>query len=170
MTRFFYVITTYLVALAIDVSPLLHPSPMLIWNVSASVPIGLYAVQPSGPLKHGDFVITLPPQPLATFLAERRYLPRGVPLLKHVAALPGEIVCRHGLVITIDGTAVASALTLDRASRPLPVWQGCRTINPAEIFLLNRAVPDSFDGRYFGPLTVTSVIGRAVPLWIVKEQ
>jgi conjugative transfer signal peptidase TraF len=170
MTRFFYVIATYFLALAIDVSPLFHPSPKLIWNVSASAPVGLYAVQPSGPLKHGDLVITLPPQPLATFLAERRYLPRDVPLLKHVAALPGEIVCRYGLVITIDGIVVAAALTHDRAGRPLPVWQGCHKLTPNEIFLLNRAVPDSFDGRYFGPLPMISVIGRAVPLWIVKEQ
>ena len=170
MRRFFYVITTYFVALAIDVSPLFHPSPKLIWNTSASVPIGLYAVQPGSLLKHGDLVITLPPEPLATFLAKRRYLPRGVPLLKHVAALPGEIVCRNGLVITIDGIAVASALTHDRAGRPLPVWQGCHKLIPNEIFLLNRAVPDSFDGRYFGPLPVTSVVGRAVPLWTYKEQ
>ena len=61
MTRLFYVITTYFVALAIDMSPLFHPSPKLIWNVSASAPVGLYAVQPSGPLKHGDLVITLLP-------------------------------------------------------------------------------------------------------------
>ena len=170
MTRFFYVVATYFVALAIDVSPLFHPSPKLIWNASASVPIGLYAVQPGSPLKHGDLVIAAPSGPLAAFLSERRYLPKDVPLLKHVAALPGEIVCRHGLVITIDGTAVASALTRDRADRPLPVWQGCRKLTSTEIFLLNRAVPDSFDGRYFGPLTVTSVIGRAVPLWVFKEQ
>jgi conjugative transfer signal peptidase TraF len=170
MTRFFYVIMTYLVALAIDVSPLLHPSPKLIWNASASVPIGLYAVESGGPLKHGDLVIVVPSMSLAAFLAERRYLPSGVPLLKHVAALPGEIVCRHGPIITIDGIAVASVLAQDRAGRPLPIWQGCHKLTPNEIFLLNRAAPDSFDGRYFGPLPMISVIGRAVPLWIVKEQ
>jgi conjugative transfer signal peptidase TraF len=170
MTRFFYVIATYLVALTIDVSPLLHPSPKLIWNASASVPIGLYAVQPDSPLKHGDLVIAAPPMSLTTFLAERRYLPSGVPLLKHVAALPGEIVCRRGFIIMIDGIAVASALMHDRAGQPLPIWQGCRKLMPNEIFLLNRAVPDSFDGRYFGPLPMISVIGRVVPLWVSKEQ
>ena len=170
MRRFFYVITTYFVVLAIDISPLFHPSPKLIWNTSASVPIGLYAVQPGNPLKHGDLAIAKPPGPLSTFLAERNYLPRGVPLLKHAAALPGEIVCRNGLVITIDEIVVASALTRDSAGRPLPVWQGCHKLTPNEIFLLNRAAPDSFDGRYFGPLPMISVIGRAVPLWVFKEQ
>ena len=34
-----------------------------------------------------------------------------------------------------------------------------------EIFLMNPTVPDSLDGRYFGPLPVTSIVARAVPLW-----
>ncbi len=170
MTRFGYVMTTYFVTLAIGLSSLFHPSARLIWNASASVPIGLYAVQPGSPLKDGDLVVATPPGPLATFLAVRDYLPRGVPLLKHVAALPGQTVCRHGPVITINGAAVASALPRDRAGRPLPVWQGCHRLMPNEIFLLNRAAPDSFDGRYFGVLPVTAITAHAVPLWISKEQ
>ena len=30
---------------------------------------------------------------------------------------------------------------------------------------MNPGVPDSLDGRYFGPLPASSIIGRAVPLW-----
>ena len=65
-----------------------HPAPWLLWNASASVPIGLYAVHPVGPLRVGQLLIVRPPAPLARFLAARRYLPMGVPLIKHVAALP----------------------------------------------------------------------------------
>ena len=42
-----------------------------------------------------ELVAVEPPEPLATFLAERRYLPRGIPMLKHVLALPGQTVCRE---------------------------------------------------------------------------
>ena len=73
-----------------------HPMPWLLWNASASVPIGLYAVHPVGPLRVGQLLIVSPPAPLARFLAARRYLPMGVPLIKHVAALPGQTVCRLG--------------------------------------------------------------------------
>ena len=50
MTRFGYVMTTYFAALGIGLSALFHPAPRLIWNASASVPIGLYAVHPAGAL------------------------------------------------------------------------------------------------------------------------
>ena len=96
MTRFGWVMATYVAVLVIGVTALFHPAPRLIWNASASVPIGLYAVHPAGTLQTGELLVVTPPEPLATFLDERRYLPKGVPLLKHIAALPGQTVCRTG--------------------------------------------------------------------------
>jgi conjugative transfer signal peptidase TraF len=169
MSRLEILVLAVVATLSIGFSSAFAPSPKLIWNASASAPIGFYAVLPKHPLKVGDFVVVTPPYALAAFFAARRYLPKGVPLLKHIAALPGQIVCRRGAVITIDGIAVASALTRDRAGRPLPNWQGCRAISANEIFLLNRDVRDSLDGRYFGPLPMASLIGRAKPLWTFTE-
>ena len=146
-----------------------HPAPWLLWNASASVPIGLYAVHSVGPLHLGQLLIVSPPAPLARFLAARHYLPMGVPLIKHVAALPGQTVCRLGRRITVDGMAQAEALERDTRGRPLPVWQGCQKIAPHEIFLLNIGVPDSLDGRYFGPLFDRTIIGRATPLWLLRR-
>lgn len=45
------------------------------------------------------------------------------------------------------------------------MWQGCRRIGEDEVFLMNGAVPDSFDGRYFGPISTTAIIGKAHLLW-----
>src|SRR3546814_1910708 len=36
----------------------------------------------------------------------------------------------------------------DRAGRPLPAWFGCRKLRSGELFTMNPAAPDSFDGRY----------------------
>ena len=85
MTRFGYVMTTYFASLGIGASALFHPLPRLIWNASASVPIGLYAVHPAGALHVTELVVVQPPEALASFLDERRYLPKGVPMLKRVA-------------------------------------------------------------------------------------
>jgi conjugative transfer signal peptidase TraF len=169
MTRFGWVITTYAAALGIGLAALLHPAPRLIWNASASVPIGLYAVHPAGALHVDELLVVTPPEPLAAFLDTRRYLPKGVPLLKHVLALPGQTVCRSGGTITVDGAAMGEALDHDHLRRPLPVWRGCRVVSAGEVFLMNRR-PDSLDGRYFGPLPATTIVGRADPLWTDEKH
>lgn len=148
------------------VGPTLRPPvKSLIWNASASVPIGLYAMQPPGIPVIADLLAVRPPPALAAYLAVRGYLPQGVPLLKRVAALSGHIVCRRGLTILVDGTELGRARKDDGMGRPLPTWQGCRTVGPGQIFLMNWQSPDSFDGRYFGPLPRSTIIARAIPLW-----
>ncbi|EIM72236.1 peptidase S26 [Nitratireductor aquibiodomus RA22] len=57
----------------------------------------------------------------------------------------------------------------DRLDRALPVWSGCRIVADDELFLMNWQIPDSLDGRYFGPLPATTVIGRAVPLYTDED-
>jgi type IV secretory pathway protease TraF len=85
---------------SLAIVPRLDP-PWLIWSASASVPIGLYAVEPPTKLQVADLVVIRPPEPVARFLADGGYLPRGAPLLKHVLALFGQEVCRVGFVITV---------------------------------------------------------------------
>jgi type IV secretory pathway protease TraF len=85
--------------------------------------------------------------------------------LKRVAAVPGQRVCRTGLAITVDGVPMGDALDRDRRGRPLPVWQGCRSVATGDLFLMNPDVRDSLDGRYFGPIPARGVIGRAIPLY-----
>ena len=143
--------------------------PVLIWNASASVPIGLYHVQPEEHLAVMDLVVVTPPEPVANFLAEGKYLPRGVPLLKRVLALPGQTVCRIRLSVTIDGVVMAVARERDHLGRPLPVWHGCHVIAEGEVFLMNWQSADSLDGRYFGPFPAASILGRAVSLWTFAE-
>jgi hypothetical protein len=82
-------------------------------------------VYTTGALRTGGLLVVTPPEPLATFLDARRYLPKGIPLLKHVAALPAQTVCRTGDTISIDGIAVGAAL--NRVSFPaIPDVAGCR--------------------------------------------
>lgn len=147
-----------------------NPLPHYLWNASASVPLGLYRLQSTDQRYVSELVAVMPPEPLATFLAEGKYLPRGVPMLKRVLALPGQTVCRQGLTVLVDARAVGTARERDGRGRLLPVWQGCRVIAPGELFLMNWQSADSLDGRYFGPLPAWTVMGRARPLWIDKEK
>jgi conjugative transfer signal peptidase TraF len=143
--------------------------PRIIWNASASVPLGLYIAVPTDDIALGDLVLVRPPETLAAFLAERGYVARGVPLLKHVAALPPQVVCAAGHAITVDGEAVAERRAADRLGRTLPTWRGCHGLEFGEVFLLNAAEPDSLDGRYFGPLPRTSIVARLRPVWTTER-
>lgn len=169
MTRFGYVMTTYFTVMLIGGLSFIHITPRLMWNASASAPIGLYSLDRAKHVALTDLVALDAPEPLASFLAERSYLPRGVPLLKRVAGLPGDQVCRVGARITVNEVAIGEALDRDRLGRDLPVWRGCQRIADGEIFLMNWAVEDSLDGRYFGPIPTRSIIGRATPLWTDED-
>jgi conjugative transfer signal peptidase TraF len=145
------------------------PAPSLVWNASESVPVGLYGVRPAGKLTLTDLVVALPPERLATLLAEAGYLPRGVPLIKRVLALPRQTVCRKGLAIMV-GIEMGMARERDSRGRRLPAWQDCRIVSKDEVFLMNSDEPASLDGRYFGPIATSSIIGSAEPLWTFEEE
>lgn len=168
MKRFGILLTGYCAIGAVILPALVRPVPRLVWNASASVPVGLYAAHPADGAKRGDLVAAHPPAPVARLMAERGYLPRGVPMLKHVTAVEGQVVCRSGRVVTIDGKRVAEARPHDRMGRPLPRWSGCRRLRSGEIFLLNPASPDSFDGRYFGPVSARAIIAVLTPRWLPR--
>ncbi|WEX85772.1 S26 family signal peptidase [Sinorhizobium garamanticum] len=169
MSRFAYLMTAYFATMVIIITAFITMPLRLVWNASASTPIGLYEITPADRLEVADLVAVTAPEPLATFMHERGYLPRGVPLMKRVVALPGQTVCRTGRDVLVDGAFIAAALDRDREGRELPVWQGCRIIAKGQLFLMNWQVQDSLDGRYFGPLPDSSVLGRAVPLWTDED-
>ena len=153
------------VTVAVSGTLIVPVSHYLVWNASASIPIGLYAIRGRRSLQVDERAAIEPPPQLRSLMARRGYLPAGIPLLKRIAATSGQRVCRFHHGVTIDGQLAGVARARDRRGRSLPVWFGCRTLQHGEIFVMNPAQPDSFDGRYFGPLDAGQVIGRAVPIW-----
>lgn len=150
----------------IGLATLARPAPRLVWNASASAPIGFYRVL-SGNAVRGDLVLVRTPESMRQLAAERGYLPLNVPLVKRVAAADGDIVCAADDAISVNGRVVAERLARDRLGRPLPAWTGCQTLEPDDVFLLMEDVTGSFDGRYFGPVRRAAIIGRLAPLWVV---
>jgi conjugative transfer signal peptidase TraF len=148
------------VASTADIWPL-----RLVYNASASVPKGFYAVCELEDPAVDDLVVARLPPSSEQLLVERGYIAPDVPVLKHVMARTGQRVCRVGNAVTIGDRPAATALDVDDVGRLLPRWSGCRVLGPGEVFLLNAAAPASFDGRYFGPVSIASIIGKATPLW-----
>lgn len=141
------------------------PAPRLVWNASASAPIGLYAVTPGTEADPGDMVIARVPDPWRMLAARRHYLPANVSLVKRVAAGPGDEICALGQEIFINGRWAAARLAADPHGRPMPWWSGCVRLHGHQFFLLLSSSPASFDGRYFGVTGSTEIVGKARPLW-----
>jgi len=141
------------------------PVPLLVWNASASMPIGLYGVEPGARLATGDVAVARLPIGVRDLAARRRYLPVDVPLVKRVAAVAGHRICWTGPRVTIDGLLAALRRRDDRAGRALPWRHGCTMLLGDSVLLLATRSPDSFDGRYFGPSEARDQIGKGVALW-----
>lgn len=142
------------------------PSQRIIYNASDSVPKGWYRITLAGKPAVGDIVLTQLPPAAATLAAQRGYLPTHIPLLKTVFAIAPHHVCVEGHHVLADDQVAAELRPHDQHGRPLPAWRGCRPLVGDELFLLSVDNPESFDSRYFGPISATMVIGRAQPLWL----
>jgi conjugative transfer signal peptidase TraF len=138
-------------------------TPWLVWNASPSVPRGLYQIE-LGPVRRGDLVLIRLASDVAELANRRNYLPKSTYLIKFVLAVAGDHVCRFGYRIFVRGVLAARALPRDSLGRPMPSWQGCRQLASGELFLL-ADIQQSFDSRYFGVVSASDVVGRAVPLW-----
>ncbi|HYC95367.1 MAG TPA: S26 family signal peptidase [Sphingomicrobium sp.] len=145
------------------------PPVLLLWNASASAPIGLYRVHREGPPRRGDTVVAWTPAPARSLASRRRYLPANVPLVKRVAAAGGDRVCAGGKEVSINGRLVAMRQQSDPAGRRMPWWVGCRALQRNEYLLLMDS-PASFDGRYFGLTRGSEILGIAELLWPVTVR
>ena len=155
-----------LVGIALLAASFLPRRPMLVWNFTASAPVGLYRTLPRAWMR-GDWVAIEPSPELRAAMADLGVLEHGRLLVKRVAAASGDEVCREGADVRINGRLVAKARPTSSSGARLPSWSGCRRLGPRDIFLLGQA-DGSFDGRYFGvtdageilaPLALQTAIG-----------
>lgn len=152
-------------ATALAATLIFPPPPVLVWNGSASSPVGLYRVGPPDDIAAGSMVAAWLPAAARRLAAERRYLPGNVPVVKHVAGASGDRVCAAGELLFVNGRFAARRRSEDPAGRSLPWWSGCHELEEDELFLMAPGSTGSFDGRYFGVTKRGHVIGRARLLW-----
>jgi conjugative transfer signal peptidase TraF len=141
-------------------------TPLVIYNASGSAPLGFYYLENRFPGR-GETAVVRPPPLIELMLVARGIMAPSVPLLKQIAAMGGDEVCRSKdplHAITINGKVVAETFDNDRDGRPLPEWEGCLKLIEGEFFLL-QPHPLSFDSRYFGPVLRCDIVGVARPLW-----
>jgi conjugative transfer signal peptidase TraF len=141
-------------------------------NVSPSLPIGLYRVSANPAANLVEFC---PAEPFASIANARGYRQAGrcqdggTPLLKPVAARPGDLV-----TVSLGGVAVNGVLLTnsaprqrDTAGRPLASWsRGTYEVGQGTLWVVSSYESRSYDSRYFGPIAESRVLARLRPLLV----
>jgi conjugative transfer signal peptidase TraF len=144
-------------------------------NLSASAPRGLYRTVAGRPTR-GAWVVACVSQESAAFGRARGYLGPGPcaggvqPVLKPVVAVAGDVVEIGPEAVTVNGQRLPGSSTAasDSLGRELPhgAW-GRHVVGADEVWLVSTRVPNSWDGRYLGPISTSRVRSVAQPVWTV---
>lgn len=150
--------------LSLLITPLaLGEQNLFIWNRTDSAPRGLYLKQ-SVPPQRGDWTLLSSSSETARWIASHGYIAHDWPIVKRVAGVSGDEICRDRTWILVNGDIAAKAQIHDGLSQELPIWRGCFVLKTDEVFLLNDH-PMSLDGRYFGAEKRSDLLGSAKLIW-----
>lgn len=165
--------------LLVNISPPLLSASGLRINLSASMPRGLYIIIPlNRSLKKGDTIAACPPYSAALLGRERGYLgpgvcPEGVePLLKLVVAVPGDAVTISDRGVSVNGALLPESrcLAKDGDGRSLHGWTIEHYSVQAKMLWLYAPLRQSWDSRYWGPLSVRNVEGLASAILVLPAS
>ena len=141
------------------------PRPFLLLNTSPSEPVGLYVRAGDTPRVGSLAAFHTPPRGAAYARSHLPELIRGS-ILKRVVAGPGEGVCVRDGQAWHDGRRLGPVYARDARGDRLPQWSGCRRLGPAEYFVFSGRIWNSFDSRYYGPVSANGIIGTYAPIWV----
>ena len=163
--------SVWLALLVVSLLPLLL-DPFIRYPVSGSSPPGLYLLTYQ-PIRRGSWVAVCLPDRIAQLGRRRGYLEAGrcgnaSEVLKHVVALPGDVVRVTDRGLSINGVALPGSARLDRdsAGRLVPsIPPGVYPVAPGMVWLVSTYNPKSWDSRYYGPVPLVGVRSSARLLW-----
>lgn len=146
-------------------------------NTTPSAPEGLWRVTAIelDSFTRGTMVEACPPdQPIVEVMRDGGYLPPGrcppgvAPLLKPIAAVAGDrVTIRQGQPAAVNGRVLGRTM----AAPSVTAWpDGDYTVDAGTVWLFSTYSENSFDSRYFGPVPVANVNGRAAPLITQDNQ
>ena len=150
--------------------------PTVITIVGASLPDGIAWLEPGAPVARGQIAQECLPPALATYALEHRILPKwnaspcpgqAMMLGKIVAAVAGDEVAVSASGVSVNGRLwpMSTIKKVDANGHriDLRLFDGAFRVPRGEVLLLGWS-PDSWDGRYWGPVPVSSIRGRIIPI------
>ena len=154
--------------LAVLIGVLYLLSAHLMFQVTGSLPRGLYRVREAAAIEKGDLVVLDMPQEAARLARRRGWIPRSLRyrLMKPVAAAAGDRVEVTGAGVFINGKYFGPVQPCDDLGLPLPAIREVFELGAGEFFVAAKN-PRSFDSRYFGPVGRRRIRAVATPVAVL---
>lgn len=171
------VITMFTAAAAwIILAWLMFPAFGLMWNISDSLPLGIYQQVDKPELERGDIVMFCLSGDAAELTKIRHYVPRRwlrtgceydlVTLMKPIAGIPSDRITQDASGISVNDVLVPNSVRLDKDGRgevmPKPTLPA--VIPTDNYLLLSPFNPYSWDSRYYSVISKDAVRGVVRPL------
>ncbi|HAT2053627.1 conjugative transfer signal peptidase TraF [Legionella pneumophila] len=177
MKKLSVIITIFLIS-TIAAGMLFHSMGFRI-NLTESIPVGLYRITGTEPLKNA-YVIFCPDDRQTFRLAKNRgYINHGLYcngygyLMKKVVAVFGDIlsVTNEGVYVNQMLIPYSKPKLQDGMKRALPQWQVMNyQLQEDEIMTMTNQSEWSFDGRYYGLVHTRQIKGMITLIWVINKQ
>jgi len=151
--------------MVLDLSFLYFFNLGLIFNISTSMPRGLYFIFPSKNIKRGDIVAACVDNEIIRRIVskynihERGYCKNGLAVLKPYFAGEGDVISTNssGVIINSHLTPHSKAIVGEKL-----INYDHFIINKNNIFLFSNYSDVSIDSRYFGAVSRSFIFGKAI--------
>jgi conjugative transfer signal peptidase TraF len=144
-------------------------STMVVFQVTGSMPIGLYLKKPIVNIQSGQLILFDLPENVKEMVKSRRWAPRQVTMLmKEVVGMPGDEIQIKENRVYINKVYFGPVKKKDRQGLPLPSINKTFILGKDEFFSASRK-ENSFDSRYFGPVHLQDIKAVVEPIFTFDQ-
>jgi conjugative transfer signal peptidase TraF len=153
------------VCIALVLTETIRLPTLFIFNRTASLPLGFYIVIPKKSYQVGDIVAFDCPQPFDGLAVERGWIKKDELMLKKIGGVHGDIYkALDNHQFWINQKYIGQIIDKDKNNQDMPsIGIGNFTVKENN-FLPIGENPRSFDGRYFGQVSLASIRYSVYPL------
>lgn len=142
-------------------------SQIVVYNHSASLPVGWYVVVPDKNYKVGDIVVFDLQEKARALAVNRGWIRENDLFMKRIGALEGvEYEITRGRQFLINRNVFGDVQNVDSLGRNMPEYIGKYIVPPNE-FLPVADIANSYDGRYYGTVPIENIRFKVIPLYII---
>ena len=143
-------------------------------NLTNSAPVGIW--KKTSEFQKGSYIIFCLPTSVPTTF--KTALPDGqcpggeAPLLKKIVAVENDVVTITEKQIAINDVPIPNTTTIQLRSSEnshFPIPRGIYQVREKELWVISNRHPLSLDSRYFGAISMDTIIGGATPILIFNK-